>query len=99
MRKTKMLNWEDKIWIRNYLNNPRVAKLFKRWEKSDFDSIKMAIRLRKLISLCENSEKINNDKDKVRSLMLEMHETGQEVNTNEIQEAIKLFNHVVELIN
>ena len=94
-----MLNWEDKSWIRNYLSEPKVTNLFKGWGKSDIDSIKIAIRLRKLISLCENSDKINSDKNTVRSLMLGMHETGQEVNTKEIQESIDVFNNVVELIN
>jgi hypothetical protein len=94
-----MLNWEDKSWIRNYLIEPKVIKLFKGYGKSDIDSIKIAIRLRKMILLCENSDKISSDKNTVRSLMLGMHETGQEVNMKEIQESIEVFNYVVELIN
>ena len=94
-----MLNWEDKSWIRNYLSEPKVTKLFKGWGKSDIDSIKIAIRLRKMILLCENSEKISSDKNTVRSLMLGMHETGQEVNMKEIQDSIDAFNYVVDAVN
>lgn len=96
-RLTKMLNWEDKNWINNYLNEPKVIKLHKKWGKSEIESIKIAIHLRRLINSADNADKIGTDKDTLRSIMLGMHERGKEVNTKEMQDAIKAFNYVVDL--
>jgi hypothetical protein len=92
-----MLDLEDKVWIRSYLEQPETQKLFKGWGKSDIECAKIAIWLRKLILDCEGMNKVDANKDVIRNLMLAMHETGQEINVTEMKEIIEVINCVIDL--
>ena len=93
-----MLSWEDKIWIRSYLDQPSTRELLiDEFGKTKMETVKIAIHLRKLISDCEGMNKVKASKDVIRNLMLAMHETGQEIDVTEMNEIIEVINCVIDL--